>query len=409
MRRRIVVIGAGIAGLAAAWSARRQGHEVTIVSAGPGASALGGGAVDDVPWEQLVRASRALGIDPPARPLAANVLDFANDLGVWHLAAERLSWVATIAGRLRPARGHDRALLDLAALNGARVLLPRADRANWDADAIARGLTDDPFARAHKITFFATDVPVLRFDEERRVADGDLALRHDAEPRLAWLAARLGEGLARTAANAVLLGPWLGAHTSQAAALSDRVGVPVGEALIGVGSPAGLRFEAARDRLLATIEARVVVDRVKAIDHDGGLAITLENGASILADGLVLAIGGLAGGGLVYDPPDHSASADVALGIRAPFLLSLRAPVKLVATFAASTLTGEPTSSLYGPAIDLTAWPVGTRAGTLESAGIRCQGERAAEGIMAAGDVVAGRPRTVLEAVSAGIRAGAEA
>ncbi len=409
MTRRIVIVGAGLAGLAAAWSARRQGYEVTIVSAGAGASALGGGAVDDVPWEQLVRASRALGLSPQARPLADDVFAFSHDLGAWDLAAARLAWVATIAGRLRPARGRDRALLDLGSLTGTRVLLPRADRANWDADALAAGLTDDPFARARRLTFAAADFPVLRFDEERRIADGDLALRHDAESRLAWLAERLGEVLSRTAAGAILLGPWLGAQAAQSAALSQRVGVPVGEALLGVGSPAGLRFEAARDRLLAALGARVVVDRVTAITHDRGLAITLENGASLLADGLVLAIGGLAGGGLVYEPPDHSAAADLPDGVRLPFALSLRAPVKLAAHLGADALTGEATSSLHGPAIDVTAWPRGNRAGMLESAGIRCKGARAAEGITAAGDVVAGRPRTVLEAVSAGIRAGAEA
>jgi hypothetical protein len=43
----------------------------------------------------------------------------------------------------------------------------------------------------------------------------------------------------------------------------------------------------------------------------------------------------------------------------------------------------------------------------LESAGIQCRGAIAGEDLTAAGDVVAGRPRTVLEAVAAGIRAGA--
>ena len=405
----MVIVGAGLAGLAATWSARRRGHDVTIVSSGPGASALGGGAVDDVPWEQLVRASRALGLAPRARPLPDDVLAFSSDLGAWALADDKLAWVATVAGRLRPARGRDRALLDLASLAGARILLPRVDRPSWDADSLARGLNDDPFARAHRLTFLAADVPVLRFDEERRIADGDLALRHDAEPRLEWLAARLAEGLARTSSSAALLGPWLGAAASQAAALSQRAGAPVGEALLGVGSPAGLRFEAARDRLLASLDARLLVDRVTTVSRDDGFTLTLEHGPPLLADRVILALGGLTGGGLVYDPPDHSAAADLPTGVRAPFTLSLRAPVTLIANLGTDALTGEATSSLHGPAIEITAWPRGNRAGTLESAGIRCKGARAAEGIMAAGDVVAGRPRTALEAVAAGIRAGAEA
>ena len=45
--------------------------------------------------------------------------------------------------------------------------------------------------------------------------------------------------------------------------------------------------------------------------------------------------------------------------------------------------------------------------GALEAVGVRCEGARAAPGITAAGDVVAGRPRTVLEAVAGGIAAGA--
>ncbi len=410
MTRRIVVIGAGLAGVAAAWSARRKGHEVTIVSAGVGASALGSGALDDVPWEQLLRSSRTLGIAPRARPLPDDVHAFASDLGTFRLDDDRLAWVATIAGRLRPARGRDHALLDFATLGGARVMLPRADRASWDADSLAAGLSDDPFARAHRITFLAADVPVLRFAEERRIADGDLALRHDTESRLTWLAERLLDGLAHTSATAVLLGPWLGAVTSQSEALSKRIGVPVGEALCGVGSPAGQRFEAARDRLLAAIGARVITDRVTMIDRDeGDLSITLERGASLLVDGVVLAIGGLTSGGLIYDPPDHSAAADLPSGVRAPFVLSLRAPVTLVANLGADPLTSEATSSMHGPAIDTTAWPRDDRAGMLESAGIRCNSARAAEGITAAGDVVAGRPRTALEAVTAGIRAGAEA
>lgn len=410
MTRRIVVIGSGIAGLAAAWSARRKGHEVTVVSAGAGASALGGGAVDDVPWEQLVRSSRALSLAPRARPLSDEVLSFSSDLGAWSLSDDRLAWIATIAGRLRPARGRDHALLDFAALRGARVMLPRVDRASWDADSLAAGLNDDPFARAHRITFLAADVPVLRFAEERRVADGDLALRHDGEARLAWLAARLVEGVAHTSANAVLLGPWLGAETSQSEALSQRVGVPVGEALTGAGSPAGQRFEAARDRLLATIGARVISDRVTMLDRDDdALAITLARGASLLVDGVVLALGGLVGGGLSYEPPDHRSAADLPSGVREPFVLSLRAPVTLVAHLGADPLTSEVPSSLHGPDIDKTAWPRGDRAGMLESAGIQCRGAHAAEAITAAGDVVAGRPRTVLEAVAAGIRAGSEA
>src|SRR5262249_27103189 len=159
-------------------------------------------------------------------------------------------------------RGRDRALLDLAPLEGATVLIPRVDRAGFDADALAACLGDDSFARNQKLRFVAIDLPVLRFDDERRIPDSDLAARHDDEGRIAWLLTRLREGLARRApAGAVLLGPMLGARAARAETLSKALGIPVGEVLVGVGSPAGLRFEAARGRLLRSISARVVRDR----------------------------------------------------------------------------------------------------------------------------------------------------
>ena len=60
MTRSVVIVGAGAAGLAAAWSARREGRDVTVIVGSAGASSFGGGAVDDVPWERLVVSIRAV-------------------------------------------------------------------------------------------------------------------------------------------------------------------------------------------------------------------------------------------------------------------------------------------------------------------------------------------------------------
>lgn len=406
MTAQVVVVGAGVAGLAAAWAARRAGREVTVVSRGPGASALGGGAVDDVPWEQLQRAARLLDDATHARPLAPEVAAFVAELGLWDVPASRRVWLATVAGRLRPARGRDRAALDLGALGGAVVLVPRADRAGWDADAVAAALRADPHARAQRITFRAVDAAVLRFDEEHRIGDGDLAARHDDEIRIRWLAERLRSALVVSPqAGAILLGPWLGAAAPRAEALSRSLGLPVGEALVGAGSPAGMRFEAARDRMLDAIGARRVRDRVTRVSPgEGKLAVMLEaDEAPLVADVAVLAVGGLVGGGLIYAPPERGAGADLAPGGKVPFELSLRAPVVL-------SLGGprrmEIVASMHGPDLDVTAWPTDGRPGVLESVGVRCEGTRAEERIHAAGDVVAGRARTLLEAVAAGIAAG---
>ncbi|WP_437316667.1 FAD-binding protein [Sorangium sp. So ce385] len=415
MARSILVIGAGVAGLAAAWSARRRGAQVTVISAGVGETALAGGAVDDVPWEQVERAARLLGSDLPAGDLAPAARQLAAELGLWDVPQASGVRLATVAGRIRPARGRDRALLDLGSLRRTRVLIPRAARAAWDADALAEALTDEPFARARGLRFLPVDAPVLRFDDERQIADGDLAARHDDPARLSWLLDRLRQALeAAGGAGAILLGPWLGARAPRAEALAARLGVPVGEALIGAGSPAGLRFEAARDALLAAIGAARRHGRVRAVGGDPGGPGGPREGVSVhvededvplAADAVILAIGGLAGGGIVYAPPERGAGPDLPARGGAPFALSIEAPVTLGDARGAFGVV----SSMQGPELDVVAWPRGERPGALESVGVRCEGVRAAPGILAAGATIAGRARTVLDAVTTGLRAGAEA
>nr|QVV57700.1 anaerobic glycerol-3-phosphate dehydrogenase subunit B [Myxococcales bacterium] len=405
MSGRVLVIGAGIAGLAAAFRARSRGLETIVVGAGAGASALGGGAVDDVPWEERRRAMRVLGGPLRVRALGPEVVAFSEALGLWDLPAEGASTplLATVAGRLRPARGRDRGLLDLASLpEGARVVLPRAPRGGWDADAIARTLEAEPLARRAGLRFQAVDIQVLRYADEARINDGDLAMRHDDPARLAWLAERLREGLARAGAGAVLLGSWLGVNEARAAELSSRVGVPVGEALVGIGSAAGLRFEAARDRLLASLRAEVVIDRAAALASEGGrVTVKLVRGGPLSVDAVVLAVGGLAGGGVVYAPPEHEAGDDLPPRGAVPYRLSVDMPASL--SVGAGPL--NVVASMQGPELDVTAWPTAARAGALEAIGVYCTEGRVAPGVTAAGDVVAGRPRTLLEAVASGLRA----
>ena len=392
-----------MAGLSAAFGARKAGHEVTIVSALPGASALAGGAVDDRPWEDLVRSGRLLGAQPAATALGEDVADLIAAFSLWSVPARDRVQLATLGGRVRPARGCDRALLDLGGLHDTTVILPRAPRAAWDADALAAAFSADASCRARGLRFRAVDAPVLRFDDERRVGDLDLAARHDDPARLGWLGARLREARSE-GVGAVLLGPWLGAREPRAAALSEIAGVPAGEALSGVGSAAGLRFEAARNRLLDELGAQRLDARVMRL-VPGARAISAEldrDLAPIEAEAAVLAVGGLTGGGLVYAPPEHGAGADLPKGSRAPFRLSLDAPVRL-------SLSGDrhldAVSSFHGPNLDESAWPSPTEPGVLETVGVLSDGPQAAPRIFVAGEVMAARPRTVLEAVASGLAA----
>jgi glycerol-3-phosphate dehydrogenase subunit B len=383
---------------------------VTVVSAGTGASGLSGGAIDDVPWEELARVARVLGETPlegvPA--LAPEVAAFTGELGLWDVPSALRPWIATIAGCVRPARGRDRALLDLGGLRDGKVLLPRVDRAGWDADSLARVLTASEFARGRRLGFWAVDAPVLRFDEEHRIGDADLAARHDDETRLGWLAARLRDAVAKGGAvAAVLLGPWLGVTAPRAAALSSMVGLLCGEVMVGAGSPAGLRFESARDRMLQSMGVRRAWDRVTAVTQAETLSVALAgDDAVIVADAVVLAIGGIAAGGVVYELPEQTAGTGRSTAGKAPFRLSVSADVTLAAGMPDALGIA---SSLYGPELDRSTWPVAGRSAVLETVGVHCVGPRANERILAAGDVVAGRRRTVLEAIESGIAAGSAA
>ncbi|MBK9261371.1 MAG: hypothetical protein IPM54_16400 [Polyangiaceae bacterium] len=407
------MVGAGVAGLSAAFAARKRGLDVTVVSAGAGASALGGGAVDDVQWEAWLSAARTLGEPLRTRALADDVRAFSDALGLWDLPAADVpaSIVATAAGRLRPARGRDRGLLDLGSLGQTTVLVPRAPRAGWDADALASTLESEFLARRAGMRFLPVDAPVLRFVDEARISDADLAMRHDEPARLGWLADRLRELVAdarrHASVSAVLLGSWLGADRERATELSSHVGVPVGEVLVGVGSPAGLRFEAAQRRLLERLAVKVVAGRVAVLRRAGERfeLMLVDDDASVVADAVVLAMGGIAAGAIVYSPPEQRAGEDLPSEVSPSFALAIDTtdvPIRL----AAGSDRIDAGGSIFGPALDTTAWPSGMRPSALESVGIVAPDGVVWPGIRAAGDVVAGKRRTVLEAVVSGLRAG---
>jgi glycerol-3-phosphate dehydrogenase subunit B len=416
---RVVVIGSGWAGLAAATAAVEGHASVVLVDGGAGASALGPGALDDVPWEERARAD-AVGVPLVAteeRPESGRGADLAWIAGVlgggaYQVVAggEPLALLATTGGRVRPARGHDAALLDLARLpEGSRVIVPRADRPGWDADALARTWSAEPHALARRLAFDAVDADVLRFDDERRLPDADLASRHDDPARLGWLAERLREAVGPGGAAAVVLGPWLGQAPGRAAALSRALGLAAGEALAPLATTAGLRFEAARRPALEAAGVRVVHGRARAVTRvDDGLRVALAMGEPLAADAVVLAIGGLVGGGITYAPPEHGAGPEGADVVAAPMRASVACGVRV-------ELRGEvgPGSSTFGPALDDVAWPTGASPGALEQAGVRADDVARAAGLagalFAAGDAVARRPRTVGEAVASGRRAGRDA
>ena len=414
MSRHVVVIGAGMAGLSAAYAARQRNVDVTVISTGAGASALGGGAVDDLPWEAWLSAVRTLDEPLRGRPVADDIRAFSDALGLWNLPSvdAPAPIVATAAGRLRPARGRDKGLLDVGSFGKTTVLVPRVPRAGWDADALAATLESEWLAQRAGLRFLPVDAPILRFTDEARIADADLAMRHDEPARIEWLAERLREMVHAARGEApsisgVLLGSWLGVKQERATELSSRVGVSVGEVLVGVGSTAGLRFETAVERFLARLSVKFVAERVTGLHRAGQrIEIVLASESSrVVADAVVVATGGMATGSIVYTPPDLQASEHMPSRIDPPFSFGIQT-VDLSIPLSCGKERIDAGSSVFGPPLDRTAWPTNARSSTLESVGIEAEDGKVCPGIYAAGDVVAGKRRTMLEAVASGLRVG---
>jgi hypothetical protein len=393
---RVAVVGAGIAGTAAALAASQSRAEVTLLDGGPGASTLATGGLDETPWER----DRAV----PSR-LSADARGVLDALGAY-VVTEHGSWLLTTAGIRRPAQGRDAALFDAASLSGRPLGVVRCARPGWDAGGLAR---------AWGGACVPLDAVMLRYVDERSIPEAEFAARHDDEGRLGWLSERLREALASAPAGHTLAGlvlpPSLGVDRARAQQLSGQVGLPCGEAVAMPAGPSGLRFERARDRALSSAGVHRVRARARRIERAGAgpaqaWRVTLEDdGASVDADAVVLATGGLLGGGIEYVPSEAFLAAALPHRSTVPLRASLEAPFELGVEGRPLEVPG----SLFGLAPEQIAWPFApdgllARAGVLVSDGGRCVG--AGSGLFAAGELVADAPRTWLRALIDGSRAG---
>ena len=375
----VVVVGAGVAGTAAALAAARAGARVTVIDGGTGASTLWTGAVDEVDADT-----------------AAETSAIAAELGV---VLGQVTLMTTGA-HARAAAGREASLLDVHAPTrvASNVGVVRCARPGWSALAVERAAGPG---------FFALDAVVLRHVDERTLSDAEFAARHDDDARLGWLAERLREGITRSGhvPTALLLPPSLGATRSRAGDLARLVGLPCGEAMGLPGGPCGLRFEAARDAAFAREGVTVLRGRARSVAREGAIWRVEVDGQVIAASALVVAAGGLLGGGLEYQPSEALEAAALPPRATPPFACTIAGPLPVGAHGRPLELPG----SLFGiPPEDL-AWPL-ARDPLMERAGILCDDDgRVERGLYAAGELVADLPRTWLHALSTGRRAGAAA
>lgn len=363
----VVVIGAGVAGTAAAIAAMRAGADVIVVDGGTGATTL---------WTGAVHGSSDHGDTA-----------IVEDLGV--TMARTIA--ATVDGHSPSAYGHEAGLLNLHPVLSARgrIGVVRCDRRGWDAAAFARDAS-------------IVDADLLRHADERALPDADFAARHDDPGRLGWLADRLREAVARTGerVDAMLLPPSLGVQRARAEELSKLVGIPCGEAMGLPGGPAGLRFEQTRDRALAGAER--VRGRATAIESARGKRRVRVDDRTIDADAVVVATGGLVGGGIEYAPSDAMIASALPPLARPPFRVTLDAPLTLGASGRPLDLPG----SLFGLAPESIAWPLAPDP-LMDRVGVLCDRDGCvADGLYVAGDIVADSSRGWLDSLASGARAG---
>ncbi len=402
---KIVVIGGGIAGTAAALSARARGADVEVLCGAPGASVIATGVLD-------FELSDRLNGDVKARALSGDEQRIFDSLGAYAIGAERCV-VAHSSGVVRSAGGRDRAILDLASLQKCRVMVPfsehpRAAAGKW----LAQSWGASAFARARGVEFVGIEAELSRIDSERSLDDAEMAELHASRERLGWLASRLREALATAGPGlpigAVVMPPWLGIGHERATELSALVGVPCGEHVGGVGGAAGRRFEAARDAAFKSTGIQMRTAWAKRITpFEKGWRVECEQQETRDADAVIVASGGLIGGGLEYKPGEVRAAAE----------LAEFSPTTFHSTIQGDFIIGmhgrpqEIPGSSAGIAPESLAWPFETDP-TLEKSGILMSphGEVLnAKWLFAAGDVTSDRPKTWLEAFVQGVSVGTRA
>ncbi len=379
---RVVVLGSGAAGTAAAIAARSAGASVTMVRGRTGATSLTSGAIDVAASERRRDSDE---VDEGARAVASAL----------ELHAVGSCTLATSAGTIRGAAGRDASLADLGEAKGP-ILVARVAHTAWDGDALAAA-----YAELDPRGFVARDVGLVLHTEERSMSHAELASRHDDPARLARAAERIRDALAEGGSfSAVLLPPWLGAAAPRARELSALAKITCGEVLVPVDGPAGLRFEAARDRWLQNANITTHAGRATRVATSGdGCTVELEDGEKLACDAVVLATGGVLAGAIAYTPGDAVQSRAVPPPTSAPFALAFDAPVTLGRNGKPLLVPG----SVFGVAPESLVWPGGDG---LERVGILAKGLRAAERVFVCGDALEGRARTLGEAFTTGAAAG---
>lgn len=278
-RTDLLVIGGGIAAVAAALEARARGLGVTVVKRAPGATALShGGWAGPLP-ERIAHAlvqQHLVHVDPsgplPHPDGELRTYDFA---AASHAAA-RVETGACVVG-----------------IEGLPAFRPTALARMW-GDAAGAELASD----------------VIRLPDTPATGWAPLALARAVELDPAPLEAALRDVAERTRCTRIILPAVLGVDST--AQIRERLetgtGVPAGEALAVTPSIPGWRLQRALDRALAEARVNVIDGRVAdaTIERDRCSSVAVvradaDRPEQYQAERYLLATGRYVGGGIVAD------------------------------------------------------------------------------------------------------------
>jgi anaerobic glycerol-3-phosphate dehydrogenase len=321
-RGEVVVVGAGVAGAAAALAAREAGAETTVLRSSGGASALSGGTWDVATdasvnplaaarslSERLHRFVHAQPFHPYARlpePVWPAIVEahgrFFDAVGGEGVIDDDTqgALVATTLGLFRRTDAAADEVLDLATCSARTigVAIPEA-YPELDGGFIARSLTDLAERAGNDRRFLA--VP---FDTE--LSPGwlphELAASFDDREPCRALGSRLRAAADHAGVDALILAPMLGLEADDARSeIEAAVGRPVGELVGALASPQALRRQRRIERAMVKAGVRLMDRAVQSLVlRPDGTRVVLEDGEELAPRAIVLATGKLVGGGIAH-------------------------------------------------------------------------------------------------------------